>query len=268
MMRSRSLFALPVLHLLLCAATYVSEPTIRNESTQLQLFGASRRVLAMRRRSPPPMPPGTPTPPDYPLYPSPFPLAPRFPRPPSPRPPRSPRPPPPFPPAELEVRGSTFPCTWATIDPGGVPTRRLLFTPQLDPQLATGSGSGSEFGYSLEVSGLLMTTRTLPVAICAAASSCISWEAATVEDSDPRAAILIQPPQERRLILPGANYPDGVFVTTDSSGVLDSFSVEVCAHVPQDAVCSEAFGVMSIMRPGDAFRSETIIITNGPYGAV
>ncbi|GLI65031.1 hypothetical protein VaNZ11_008396, partial [Volvox africanus] len=114
----------------------------------------------------------------------------------------------------------------------------------------------------------MMTTRTLSVAICAAASSCISWEAVTAADIDPRAAILIQPPRERRLILPGANYPDGVFVLTDSSGVLESFSVEVCARVPQEAVCSEAFGVMSIMRPADAWPSETIIIANGPYGAV
>ncbi|EFJ47606.1 hypothetical protein VOLCADRAFT_91906 [Volvox carteri f. nagariensis] len=220
-----------------------------------------------KRKTPPPPAPARPPPhipPSLPVWPL---------RPPSPRPPRSPRPPPPFPPSELSVTSPPFPCAWVTVPGTDFRTRRFLFPPPLDPQLlaaadpTAAAAAPLSFGYTVEVG----TASWRPADPC-------ELRLAAAPPGRITASTTTAPPGtqqsfwsgRRRWHLQSGDYPDGVFVTTTASvtGAGKSYSIEVCTVLTlEPAACTDLYGVISVLRPADAWPSEADLYLY-EYGAV
>ncbi|GIL76022.1 hypothetical protein Vretifemale_5765, partial [Volvox reticuliferus] len=252
--------------------------------------------------SPPPAPPSPPLPPrppwpeppPSPRPPPPWPPSPRprSPNPPLPRPPsppstpappsipspQTPSPPPPYPPEDLLVLEPPFPCAWVTLYGTDFRSRRFLFPPTPDPA----ASALPNLVYTVEAAGYV---RTQSVIVCSSAEPCAHPAAAepygAEEDLTTAAVVPVRTIEalnfdagglevydmaNRRVQIPAFGYPGGVFVLAGSDGGYNSYSVEICTLVPRDTICANLHGVMSVLRPMDAWPSE--IDPYGEYGAV
>ncbi|EFJ47607.1 hypothetical protein VOLCADRAFT_91907 [Volvox carteri f. nagariensis] len=208
------------------------------------------------------------------------------------------RPPPPYPPEELVVTSPPFPCAWVTVPGTDFRTRRFLFPPPLDPQLLAATDPTAaplSFGYTVEVTdGAAGATTTRPVVICSSPEPCtrpLEAESAAEDEGEENegeeneeevaragAAVLNMvalndraafASTNSRVQLPSTNYPEGVFVLASSDGSGQRYTVEVCtvASPPAAVACAESFGVLSVLRPADAWPSEADNLKNVTYSA-
>ncbi|GIL44680.1 hypothetical protein Vafri_2208, partial [Volvox africanus] len=177
------------------------------------------------------------------------------------------------PPLHLQILEPPFPCAWVTLYGTDFRSRRFLFPPTPDPV----ASALPDLMYTVEAAGY---TRMRPVIVCSSAEPCghpTALEPFGAEEALKVAAvnsvITIGSPNfgaggtavydmyNRRVQIPASDYPEGVFVLAGSDGSYNSYSVEVCTLVPRGALCDNLYGVMSIIRPADAWPSDT-----DPYG--